>query len=73
MPEHTEQPQNTFVVRFWWEWRGTGAGTGQMPGWRGRIEHVQSGKGMAFHEMQQMVTFITRFISSSSAPFNDGV
>lgn len=71
MSDHTEQPQNTFVVRFWWDWRGAKAE--QTPGWRGRIEHVQSGKGMTFGNMQQMLTFITCFVSPSSSPLSGGV
>ncbi|GAB4504398.1 MAG: hypothetical protein Fur0043_13920 [Anaerolineales bacterium] len=61
MPNHTEQPQNTFVVRFWWKWQG--GGLDQTRAWRGRIEHVQSGEGMTFHEFDQLLGFIKRFIT----------
>ncbi len=70
MFQHTPQPQNTFVVRFWWEWSGqknppseasTMHGSGR---WRGRIEHVQSGEGIAFQDARQMLAFVQRFISS---------
>ncbi len=62
MPGHAELPQNTFVVRFWWEWQGGSAD--QPMSWRGRIEHVQSGEGMSFRDMGEMVSFIERFIPS---------
>jgi len=60
MDDHPEQPHNTFVVRFWREWHGEGSD--QAIGWRGRIEHVQSGEGIAFREVRQLLTFIERFI-----------
>lgn len=60
MPGHAELPQNTFVVRYWWEWQGEGPD--RTMGWRGRIEHVQSGEGMTFHEAYQLLAFIERFI-----------
>jgi hypothetical protein len=41
----------TFVVRFWREWS-----KGQ-PRWRGRVEHVQSGQGMSFLAVDEMVGF----------------
>ncbi|MGB9724284.1 MAG: hypothetical protein ACP5OO_11440 [Chloroflexia bacterium] len=66
MPEHAERPQNTFVVRFWWEWPSEDSG--RIVGWRGRIEHVQSGEGMAFRDMRQMLAFIERFIPSWPPP-----
>ncbi len=71
MPDHTEQPQNTFVVRFWWEWRGEEAE--QTPGWRGRVEHVQSGEGMAFREVSELLAFLQRFIAPLSSPPGDEV
>ncbi len=45
----------TFVVRFWREW------TGHEPGWRGRIEHVQSGRRADFLEAKAMISFLERF------------
>lgn len=60
MSEHLEQPQNTFVVRFWWEWQEGHAG--QRMGWRGRIRHVQSGEGKSFCDMGEMISFIEQFI-----------
>ncbi|MGQ9494158.1 MAG: hypothetical protein ACUVR2_10405 [Anaerolineae bacterium] len=62
MPYHTEQSHNTFVLRFWWEWQGEGSH--QTVGWHGRIEHVQSGQGITFHNARQLLAFIARFITS---------
>ena len=45
----------TFVVRFW---RETTAGEAC---WRGRIEHVQSGKSVAFLGIEAMLGFLRRF------------
>ncbi len=70
MPDYTEQPQNTFIVRFWWERRGEG--TEQKPIWRGRVEHVQSGERMAFNEVGELLVFIGRFIAHLSS-HSDGV
>lgn len=66
MPGHTQQPQNTFVVRFWWEWQA-GDSDGTMA-WRGRIEHVQSGEGMTFRDSRQLLAFIERFVAPLSTP-----
>lgn len=60
MPGRAEQPQNTFIVRFWWE--DQGEGLSRTRGWRGRIEHVQSGEGMTFREAHQLLAFIEQFI-----------
>jgi len=60
MPGHAGEPQNTFVVRFWWEWQGEGSEPGK--GWRGRVEHVQSGEGVSFCNVDEMIAFIARFI-----------
>jgi len=65
MPAHTEQPQNTFVVRFWWEWPGEGSEPGRV--WHGRAEHVQSGEGMTFRDMGQLLAFIERFVAPGSS------
>lgn len=66
MPHNSEGPQNTFVVRFWWEWQETGAD--QTLRWRGRIEHLQSGEGATFREAQQMLAFIGRYVRPLSLP-----
>ncbi|MFZ5809787.1 MAG: hypothetical protein ACOY16_10950 [Chloroflexota bacterium] len=65
MPGQAEQPQNTFVVRFWWEWQEEGLE--QRMGWRGRVEHVQSGEGMTFRDLHQLLAFIERFVVSWSS------
>lgn len=67
MHDYAEQPQNTFVVRFWRVWR-TADDTEQMAGWRGRIEHVQSGEGMAFRDLRQLLAFMERFVTPLSSP-----
>ncbi len=71
MPGRTEQPQNTFVVRFWWEWQGEGSEKARS--WRGRIEHVQSGERMTFSEARQLLAFIERFVTLRSSPQDDHV
>ncbi|MBC7228304.1 MAG: hypothetical protein H5T61_13915 [Thermoflexales bacterium] len=71
MPEHAEQPQNTFVVRFWWERHGVDSD--QTMDWRGRIEHVQSGEGVAFREVRELLAFIERFVAPLSSPPDEGV
>ena len=45
----------TFVVRFWREWTGAEAR------WRGRIEHVQSGRRMDFLGVEGLLRFLKRF------------
>ena len=57
---------NTFVVRFWRE--GTAAG----PRWRGRIEHVQSGEGVAFLDLEGVLRFMRQFgIATGDEPAAD--
>lgn len=48
-------PTSTFVVRCWQEWSAT------KPRWRGRIEHVQSGKSAAFLGPDEMLDFVRSF------------
>lgn len=48
-------PGNTFVVRFWCEWSDAA------PRWRGRVDHVHSGEGATFLELQEMLDFIQGF------------
>lgn len=69
MPDHVEPPQNTFVVRFWWEWQRGSADRAR--GWRGRIEHIQSGEGMTFRNVHELLTFIERFVTPLSPPPGD--
>ena len=45
----------TFVVRFWREWTGAEAR------WRGRIEHVQSGRHSDFLGVEELLVFLERF------------
>jgi hypothetical protein len=53
MTEPTQDPfVSTFVVRFWQEWSAAG------PRWRGRIEHIPSGKSTAFLHQEVMWEFI---------------
>jgi hypothetical protein len=46
---------STFVLRFWQEWSAGG------PRWRGRIEHIPSGKSAAFLHEEVMWAFIRSF------------
>ncbi len=69
MPDPMELPQNTFVVRFWWERHREEADRTMR--WRGRIEHVQSGEGMAFRDAQELLAFIERFVAPLSSPSDD--
>ncbi|RMF36410.1 MAG: hypothetical protein D6759_03655 [Chloroflexi bacterium] len=48
-------PVSTFVIRFWHEWSAAG------PRWRGRIEHVQSGEGTTFLDLEGLLDFVRRF------------
>jgi hypothetical protein len=64
MPHHEEQPQNTFVIRFWWEWQEESSDRSR--GWHGRIEHIQSGEGISFRDRHQLLAFIERFVASLS-------
>jgi hypothetical protein len=45
----------TFVVRFWHEWSAGG------PRWRGRIEHIPSGRSAAFLDEEGMWQFVQSF------------
>ncbi|MGD8473187.1 MAG: hypothetical protein PVH95_00025 [Anaerolineae bacterium] len=45
-------PVSTFVIRFWCEWSVSGSR------WRGRIEHVQSGRRAEFAELQGILEFV---------------
>jgi hypothetical protein len=47
-------PISTFVVRFWREWSVAGSR------WRGRIEHVQSGKSATFSDLKGLLHFIRK-------------
>jgi len=60
MPVHAGEPQNTFVVRFWWERREEGSEPKRV--WRGRVEHVQSGEGRSFYDVGDLIAFVAQFI-----------
>ncbi len=63
MPLPTETTTATvFVVRFWREWSGTEAR------WRGRIEHVQSGRQANFLAIEGLLRFFQRFGICSEHP-----
>jgi hypothetical protein len=42
----------TFVIRIWPEYSLSGSR------WRGRIEHLQSGRHLAFEDLDRMLAFI---------------
>jgi hypothetical protein len=63
MADHMS-PQNTFVVRFWWEAGSVAAQ--RLSRWRGRIEHLQSGDALSFLEARQLLGFIERFVNLES-------
>jgi hypothetical protein len=48
-------PASTFVVRFYREW------TAGRPRWRGHIEHLQSGEGVAFLDLDKLLAFVRSF------------
>ncbi len=54
-------PQNTFVVRFWWELPDDQSERSRP--WSGRIEHLQSGDQAAFHDVAELVTFMARYVA----------
>jgi hypothetical protein len=57
----------TFVVRFY---RETSAGGVR---WRGRIEHVQSGAGVSFLDLDGMLAFMHQFdVPAGDEPAADG-
>lgn len=76
MSQQIAPPQNTFVVRFWWEWAGEERPTGpahttdETGRWRGRVEHVQSGQGVAFRDARQLFAFMQRFVQPLQVPMS---
>ena len=53
MRQQPRQPAlSTFVIRVWQNWSLSG------PRWYGRIEHLQSGRVVAFHELEQALAFM---------------
>lgn len=55
MADPSIPPVSTLVIRLWREWSAAGSR------WRGRIEHVESGEGAAFLDLQGMLDFLRRF------------
>lgn len=43
---------STFVIRIWQDWSLSGLR------WYGRIEHLQSGRAVAFQELDQVMAFM---------------
>ncbi len=68
MPDQTEQSQNTFIVRFWWEWQGERSH--RTTGWRGRIEHLQSSEEITFSDTRKLLAFIECFDASLESKTN---
>jgi hypothetical protein len=54
--QKTGPPLNTFIVRFW---REPGAST---LCWRGQVQHVQSGKRVAFADEGTLLHFLRRWV-----------
>lgn len=50
-----EPPQSTFVLRFTRDWSATSCR------WRGRIEHVQSGRRADFIGLEGVLQFLRQF------------
>jgi hypothetical protein len=62
-PTATQSPTGiTFVVRFWQEWSGAESR------WRGRIEHVESGRHANFLEFEDLLAFLRRFSIHGTHP-----
>ncbi len=57
-----ETTTGTFVVRFWHEW------SGEEWRWRGRIEHVESGRRADFLGFEGLLAFLDRFGIGSRDP-----
>lgn len=53
---------NTFVIRVWCE------PSLDAPRWRGRIEHLQSGKHASFIELERILAFIGSRIAIGDEP-----
>jgi hypothetical protein len=54
-PTNLQPTTTTFVVRFWCEWSGA------EPRWRGRVEHVESGRQANFLATEDLFGFFQRF------------
>lgn len=56
---------STFVIRIWQDWSLSGLR------WYGRIEHLQSGRAVAFQELDHVLAFMMASGVFSSAPPGD--
>ena len=56
---------HAFVVKLWLERREI---AGARPEWRGRIDHVQSGKRVYFRDIAEIMRFIQGFLESTGSP-----
>lgn len=61
-PSSLPPATTTFIVRFWREWSGL------QPRWRGRVEHVESGRHASFLEIGDLLGFFERFGIGSADP-----
>ena len=60
---------HAFVVKLWLERREI---EGAQPEWRGRIDHILSGKRIYFRDVAGIIPFIRAFLESTeSAPPTD--
>jgi hypothetical protein len=48
-------PASTFILCFYREW------TAGRPRWRGHIEHLQSGEGVAFLDLDKLLAYVRSF------------
>ncbi len=55
----------SFLVRIWWE---TSNMSGEPLVWRGRVEHVASGRAIYFDDFAELLAFIENRVGSSSLP-----
>ena len=58
MPEDSQQPYASFVMRIWRE-------PGEPPTWRGSIQHVQSGHKCYFQSLERPMEFVENTINES--------
>ncbi|MCA9957917.1 MAG: hypothetical protein R3E31_12790 [Chloroflexota bacterium] len=51
--------EHVFVIRIWWEYREI---EGELPSYRGVIQHVETGKKQYFKDLGTIQHFITSFL-----------
>lgn len=57
---------HAFVVKVWLEGREIAGAT---PEWRGRVDHVQSGRRIYFRDLGELLGFVQQFLAGpASAP-----